>query len=94
MRKITKFFIFFLLFVSLAGNLLNINIWQQLKENSEAWDKRNLHHWLSIQSRVEDLEEAAQAFAAEDDIKADPSETATEDTKEETTQVATEAEEE
>ena len=90
MKKITKFFIFLLLFVSLAGNLLNLGIWQRLKESSEAWDKRNLHHWLSIQSRVEDLEEAAQVFGAEDGEKdetiAEPPET----TVEETTALASE----
>ncbi len=95
MRKITKFFIFFLLFISLAGNLLNLGIWQRLKDSSEAWDKRNLHHWLSIQSRVEDLEEAAQVFDAEDgekdETEAEPPETTVEETTESASEAATEA---
>ena len=95
MKKITKFFLFFFLFLSLSGNLFNINVWQRLKESSEAWDKRNLHHWLSIQSRVEELEEAAQVFGAEDgkeeETKADPPETSTKKAKEEATEAITEA---
>lgn len=102
MKKITKFFVFFLLFISLAGNLFNINVWNQLKKSSEAWDKRNLHHWLSIQSRVEELEEAAQVAAtaentvnrendAEDGTLADPSDTTVGGTDEEATEAVTEA---
>lgn len=95
MKKITKFFVFFLLFLSLAGNLFNVNVWQQLKNSSEAWDKRNLHHWLSIQSRVEDLEEAAQVVATEggteEETTVEPPDMTDQETDEETTEAVTEA---
>lgn len=87
MKKITKFFIFLLLIASLAGNFLSLNIWQKLKASSEAGDRRNINHWLSIQSRVEDLEEAAAVFWASESEEA---ETETETESETETKAETE----
>ena len=58
MRRITKFFVFLLLLASLGASLLNIGFYRELKERTEALYRRDLRHWLSLQSRMEIVEEA------------------------------------
>ncbi len=63
MRRITKFFLFLLVGLSLAGNFLNFGGLYLMNNTSDRYNKRDLRHWLSLQSRVEALEEAADVFA-------------------------------
>ena len=62
MRRITKFFLFFLVGLSLAGCVLNCGGLYLLHDVSNGYNKRDLRHWLSLQARVEALEEAADVF--------------------------------
>ena len=62
MKKITKCLIFLLLFAALAGHFFHLNLWESLKDSVESGDRSNLRHWLSIQSRLEDLEDEVAVF--------------------------------
>ena len=62
MRRITKFFLFLLVGLSLAGCVLNFGGLYLLHNSSSDYNKRDLRHWLSLQARVEALEDAAEIF--------------------------------
>ncbi len=62
MKRITKCLIFLLLFAALAGHFFHLNLWESLKDSVESGDRSNLRHWLSIQSRLEDLEDEVAVF--------------------------------
>ncbi len=78
MRRITKFFLFLLVGVSLAVGILNFGGLYLLRGTSDSYNKRDLRHWLSLQARVEALEEAADVFAQdENEIFTETAETET-----------------
>ena len=62
LKKITKCLIFLLLFAALAGHFFHLNLWESLKDSVESGDRSNLRHWLSIQSRLEDLEDENTSY--------------------------------
>ena len=62
MRRISKFFLFLLVGLSLAGTFLNFGGLYLMNNTSDRYNKRDLRHWLSLQARVEALEEAADVF--------------------------------
>ncbi len=67
MKKGIKLCIVLLVALSLGGHALGIGLWSQLQNSAEALAKRGLRHWLSLQARVEDLEDALAVFRQDED---------------------------
>lgn len=62
MKKGIKICIVLLVALALGGHALGFGLWNQLQDSAEAWAKRGLRHWLSLQARVEELEDALAVF--------------------------------
>lgn len=89
MKKLTKFLIFLLIGAALLVSAVGLGFWNELKNGTEASEKSELHRWLAVNARLEEVEDALEAWW-EKDTKQETN-TTVEDATEAVTHTVTEA---